>query len=56
MCKEPGASPWAGSIAPELANNDYNGKSLTQKISGVDFGMFSNKLTGALNYYHQPNQ
>ena len=47
-----GASPWAGSIAPELANNELQWETTDTKNIGVDFGMFSNKLTGALNYYH----
>lgn len=47
-----GANPWPGSMAPELANSELQWETTDTKNIGIDFGLLNNKLTGALNYYH----
>lgn len=47
-----GSNPWAGSIAPDLANNALKWETTDTKNIGVDFGLFNNKLSGSFNYYY----
>lgn len=47
-----GENPWPGSIARSLENKSLKWETTDNKNLGVDFGLANNKLTGALNYYH----
>lgn len=47
-----GENPWPGSIARSLENKSLKWETTDNKNIGVDFGLYNNKLTGALNYYH----
>jgi tonB-linked outer membrane protein, susC/ragA family len=51
-----GDNAWAGSIARGLENRSLKWETTDTKNIGVDFGMFNNKLTGALNYYHNQTE
>ena len=46
-----GSNPWAGSAAWAMENTGLKWETTDTKNIGFDFGMFSNKLTGSLNYY-----
>lgn len=47
-----GENPWPGSIARSLENKSLKWETTDNKNIGVDFGLYDNKLTGTLNYYH----
>ncbi|NCC10005.1 MAG: TonB-dependent receptor [Bacteroidia bacterium] len=51
-----GDNAWAGSIARGLENRSLKWETTDTKNIGVDFGLFNNKLTGALNYYHNQTE
>ncbi len=46
-----GATPWPGSASYTLLNRDLQWETIKSKNLGLDFGLFNNSLTGALNYY-----
>ncbi|NDV59015.1 TonB-dependent receptor [Bacteroides sp. 519] len=47
-----GENPWVGNIARGLENRSLKWETTETTNVGFDFGLLSNKLTGALNYYH----
>lgn len=47
-----GENPWPGSIARSMENKSLKWETTDNRNIGIDFGMLGNKLTGALNYYH----
>lgn len=51
-----GDNAWAGSIARGLENRSLKWETTDTKNIGVDFGLFNNKLTGALNYYYNQTE
>lgn len=51
-----GENAWVGSIARGLENRSLKWETTDTKNIGVDFGMFNNKLTGALNYYYNQTE
>lgn len=51
-----GENAWAGSIARGLENRSLKWETTDTKNIGFDFGLFNNKLTGALNYYHNQTE
>lgn len=51
-----GDNAWAGSIARGLENRSLKWETTDTKNVGFDFGFFNNKLTGALNYYHNQTE
>lgn len=51
-----GGNAWAGSIARGLENRSLKWETTDTKNIGVDFGLFNNKLTGALNYYYNQTE
>lgn len=51
-----GQNPWAGSIARALENRSLKWETTDTKNIGFDFGLLNNKLTGALNYYHNQTE
>lgn len=51
-----GENAWAGSIARGLENRALKWETTDTKNIGFDFGLFSNKLTGAVNYYHNQTE
>lgn len=51
-----GDNPWAGSIARGLENRSLKWETTDTKNIGLDFGLLSNKLTGALNYYYNQTE
>lgn len=46
-----GGNPWGGSIAWALENRKIKWETTDTKNIGIDFGLWNNKLTGAINYY-----
>ena len=46
-----GGNAWTGSAAWAMENRGLKWETTDTKNIGFDFGMFSNKLTGSLNYY-----
>lgn len=46
-----GGNAWPGSASWEMENRGLKWETTDTKNIGFDFGMFNNKLTGALNYY-----
>lgn len=51
-----GENAWAGSIARGLENRSLKWETTDTKNIGFDFGLFNNKLTGALNYYYNQTE
>ena len=51
-----GDNAWAGSIARGLENRSLKWETTDTKNIGIDFGLFNNKLTGALNYYYNQTE
>ena len=51
-----GDNAWVGSIARALENRDLKWETTDTKNFGIDFGMFNNKLTGAINYYYNQTE
>lgn len=51
-----GDNAWAGSIARGLENRSLKWETTDTKNIGMDFGLFDNKLTGALNYYYNQTE
>lgn len=51
-----GDNAWAGSIARGLENRSLKWETTDTKNIGFDFGLFNNKLTGALNYYYNQTE
>lgn len=51
-----GDNAWAGSIAAGLENRSLKWETTDTKNIGVDFGLFNNKLSGALNYYYNKTE
>lgn len=54
--KGEGENTWAGSIAQGLENRSLKWETTDTKNAGFDFGLFNNKLTGALNYYYNQTE
>lgn len=48
-----GSSPWPGNTATTLYNPDLKWETTESINVGFDFGLFSNKLTGCLNYFQK---
>jgi TonB-linked SusC/RagA family outer membrane protein len=48
-----GSNPWIGSIAATLYNPDLKWETTESVNIGLDFGLFSNKLTGGINYFQK---
>lgn len=46
-----GSNPWPGSASWEMENRGLKWETTDTKNIGFDFGMFTNKLTGSINYY-----
>lgn len=51
-----GENAWAGSVARGLENRSLKWETTDTKNFGVDFGLFDNRLTGALNYYYNQTE
>lgn len=51
-----GDNAWAGSIARGLENRSLKWETTQTLNIGADFGLLNNKLTGALNYYHNQTE
>lgn len=51
-----GENAWAGSIARGLENRALKWETTDTKNIGIDFGVYSNKLTGAFNYYYNSTE
>ena len=51
-----GENAWTGSIARGLENRSLQWETTDTKNIGFDFGLFNNKLTGALNYYYNQTE
>lgn len=51
-----GDNAWSGSIARGLENRSLKWETTDTKNIGFDFGLFDNKLTGALNYYYNQTE
>lgn len=47
-----GATPWPGSAGYTLLNRDLRWETIKSTNIGLDFGLFSNSLTGSLNYFN----
>ncbi|AOM78097.1 SusC/RagA family TonB-linked outer membrane protein [Pedobacter steynii] len=47
-----GATPWPGSASYTLQNLDLQWETIKSKNIGLDFGLFDNKLSGAINYFN----
>lgn len=47
-----GENPWSGSIARALKNTNLQWETTDSKNIGLDFGLWNNKLQGAINYYN----
>lgn len=51
-----GENPWPGSIARALENTNLQWETTDSKNIGIDFGLFNNKLQGAINYYNNETE
>ncbi|MBB6502153.1 SusC/RagA family TonB-linked outer membrane protein [Pedobacter cryoconitis] len=47
-----GSTPWPGSASYSLLNRDLRWETIKSRNLGLDFGLFNNQLTGALNYFN----